>query len=108
MEAQNLFSDIPGELPEEFFTTLLSAKNLRIERIVSQGQASPPGFWYDQAESEWVVVLEGSADIQFEGDPEPARLRRGSCLSIPAHARHRVLWTDPSQRTIWLAIHYGG
>ena len=107
MEAENLFNDIPAELPEELLTTLLSAKGLRIERIVSQGQASPPGFWYDQEESEWVVVLEGSAAVQFAGEAEPVELRQGSYLNIPAHARHRVAWTDPAQKTVWLAIHYG-
>ena len=107
MEAESLLNDIPAELPEELFTTLLSAKGLRIERIVSQGQVSPPGFWYDQEGSEWVVVLEGSAAVQFEGAAEPVELRRGSYLNIPAHARHRVAWTDPNQKTIWLAIHYG-
>jgi cupin 2 domain-containing protein len=52
------------------------------------------------------VVLEGRAIVHFEGKPEPVELQRGSCLNIPAHARHRVTWTDPTQRTIWLAIHY--
>ena len=102
----NLFDGIPDELPEELFTTLLAADGLRIERIVSQGHASPPGFWYDQDENEWVVVLEGSAGIQFEGAGEPLELRRGSCLNIPAHTRHRVAWTDPKEKTIWLAIHF--
>ena len=55
-----------------------------------------------------MVVLEGSAVVQFEGDPEPVKLERGSFLNIPAHARHRVARTDPTQKTIWLAIRYGG
>ncbi len=108
MKAENLLSGIPAELAEELVTTLLSAAGLRIERIVSQGQASPPGFWYDQPEGEWVMVLEGSAAVQFEGDPEPVELERGSFLNIPARVRHRVVRTDPRQKTIWLAIRYGG
>ncbi len=108
MKAENLLSGIPAEIAEELVTTILSAAGVRIERIVSQGQASPPGFWYDQAEGEWVVVLEGSAVVQFEGDPEPVKLERGSFLNIPAHARHLVARTDPRQKTIWLAIRYGG
>ena len=108
MNAKNLLDGIPADLPEELFTTILQANNLRIERIVSQGQASPPGFWYDQEENELVIVLDGSAAVQFEGDVEPVELRRASYLNIPAHARHRVAWTDPNQKTIWLAIHYRG
>ena len=106
MKAENLLDDLPQDLPQELFTPLFQANNLRIERIVSQGHVSPPGFWYDQAEDEWVVVLEGSAAVQFEGEAEAVQLRRGACLKIPAHARHRVAWTDPSRKTVWLAIHY--
>jgi cupin 2 domain-containing protein len=107
MRPENLLDGIPDDLAEELFTTLLEAGTLRVERIVSQGHASPPGFWYDQDENEWVVVLDGSAAIEFEGRAEPVELRRGSALDIPAHARHRVVWTDPNQKTVWLAIRYG-
>ena len=106
MATGNLFDDIPSELPEELFTTILEANGFRIERIVSQGHSSPEGFWYDQDDNEWVMLLEGGATLQFEGEAEPVELRRGSYLNIPAHARHRVGWTDPNQRTVWLAIHY--
>ena len=106
MDAENLLDNIPASLPEELVTTLLRSSSLRIERIVSQGRASPPGFCYDQDDNEWVMVLEGSAAVEFAGDAKPVELRRGSYLNIPAHARHRVVWTDPSERTVWLAIHY--
>lgn len=106
MKADNIFGGIPDNLVEELFTPLHQAKHLRIERIVSQGHASPPGFWYDQDESEWVVVLQGSAAIQFEGQAEPVKLQPGSYINIPAHQRHRVTFTDPSEKTVWLAIHY--
>lgn len=102
----NLFDGIPAELARESFATLLRAGGLHVERIVSQGHASPPGFWYDQAEHEWVILLEGNAAIEFEGDPEPTFLKKGVYLNIPAHARHRVAWTDPNCQTVWLAIHY--
>ncbi len=105
MKCENLFSGIPPKLPEELFTTLHRAESLRIERIVSEGHRSPEGFWYDQDEHEWVVVLEGKAAIQFEGEPEPVELVRGSYLNIPAHRKHRVAWTSPTEKTIWLAIH---
>jgi cupin 2 domain-containing protein len=106
METGKLFDDIPADIPEEWLTTVLQTSGFRIERIVSQGQSSPPGFWYDQDENEWVIILEGSAAVQFEGDSESVELRRGSYLNIPAHTRHRVAWTDPSEKTVWLAIHY--
>jgi cupin 2 domain-containing protein len=106
MNAKSLLENLPADLPEELCTTILQAAGLRVERIVSQGHASASGFWYDQDENEWVLVLEGSAAVQFEGDAEPVKLRRGSYLNIPAHARHRVAWTDPDAKTVWLAIHY--
>jgi cupin 2 domain-containing protein len=106
MKADNLFENLPTALPEELFTTIIEAASFRVERIVSQGHASAPGFWYDQEQHEWLVVLEGAAVVEFEGAAEPVPLRRGSCLNIPAHARHRVVWTDPGHRTVWLAIHY--
>ena len=106
MKAENLFDGIPAELTEELFTTIHRDGGLRIERIVSHGQFSPEGFWYDQDENEWIILVEGSAAVQFEGEAEPVKLQRGSYLNIPSHARHRVAWTDPNQKTVWLAIFY--
>jgi cupin 2 domain-containing protein len=102
----NLFSNISGDLPNELVATLLDTDNLRIERIVSRGHASPEGFWYDQQEHEWVIVLQGSAMLQFEGDHEPIRMKPGDFINIPAHKRHRVDWTTPAEPTVWLAIYY--
>lgn len=102
----NLLANIPHELPEELFETLLSAAGLRIERIVSHGQVSPPGFWYDQDENEWVLLLQGGARLRFENHDEAFEMIPGTCVLIPAHTRHRIDWTDPTQPTIWLAIHY--
>jgi len=106
MESENLLDAIPADLPEELFTPLLKASSVRIERIVSHGHDSPPEFWYDQEEDELVMVLEGSAAVQFEGNAEPVELRRGSYLNIPAYTKHRVAWTAPNEKTVWLAIHY--
>jgi cupin 2 domain-containing protein len=100
----NLFEDLPEALPEEFTQTLASANSIRVERIVSRGHASPDGFWYDQPEHEFVVVLRGKARLRF--DEGVVDLRAGSFMNIPAHARHRVDWTDPIEPTIWLAVHY--
>jgi cupin 2 domain-containing protein len=101
----NLFN-LPENLLDEHVARLLTSPNVRIERIVSRGHASPPDFWYDQEQSEWVVVLAGSAGLLFEGEPAPRALRAGDHVHIPAHARHRVAWTDASEPTIWLAVHH--
>ena len=101
----NLYSELPAHLPDELVQTLLFSKHLRIERIVSQGHASSPEFWYDQAEHEWVAVLSGAARLRFE-DGETIDMKPGDHVNIPAHRRHRVEWTTPDEPTVWLAIHY--
>ena len=103
--AGNLFAGLPEPSAGEQTTDLLRASAVRIERIVSHGQASPPGFWYDQDGDEWVVLLAGSAGLLLAGDAEPRSLAAGDYVHIPAHARHRVEWTDPQTPTVWLAIH---
>jgi cupin 2 domain-containing protein len=102
----NLFTDLPPHLAEERLDELFSAPNLRVERIVSIGHATPSGVFYDQEWAEWVVVLQGSAKLLFEGEVEPRLLEPGDYLHIPAHTRHRVEWTDPRRPTVWLAIHH--
>lgn len=101
----NLLHDLPSSVPTELFETLHDAANVRIERIVSYGHVSPPDFWYDQAEGEWILLLAGAARLQFE-DRE-VELRPGDYLNIRAHERHRVAWTSPRETTIWLAVFYG-
>jgi cupin 2 domain-containing protein len=101
----NLFKDIPTNLPEEFFTQLLENKNVRIERIVSEGHGTPAGEWHDQLQNEWVIVLQGEAMIEYE-NAERQTLNVGDFLFIPAHTRHRVSWTTAEQQTVWLAIHW--
>ena len=103
----NLFAGIDEEKrEEELLTTLAERPGVRIERIVSTGQASPPGFWYDQDWGEWVVLLSGAALLRFADEDEPRHLGPGDWVDIPAHCRHRVEWTDPDQPTVWLAVHY--
>jgi cupin 2 domain-containing protein len=106
MNTGNVFANVPHQLSDERIEELLSAPNVRIERIVSIGHATSADKWYDQDRPEWVLLLAGSAGLIFEGETEPLRLEPGSYLHIPAHARHRIAWTDPSVPTIWLAIHY--
>lgn len=102
---QNLFHPVPDARTGEVIETLLEDDSLRIERIVSEGQATPPGQWFDQETDEWVVLLQGSAGLLFEGEPEIAVMRPGDYVFIPAHRRHRVEWTDSTQKTVWLAAH---
>jgi cupin 2 domain-containing protein len=104
MRAGNIFSDIPEHVPDEMFEMLAGAGRVRIERIVSDGHASPEGFRYDQEENEFVLLLKGSAALRFDGEDEIVILKPGDWVDIPAHVHHRVEWTDPNQKTVWLAV----
>ncbi len=106
MEVKNLFQGIPDCFPDELFESLVETECCRVERIVSAGQASAEGFWYDQESSEWVLVLRGSAGLRFEDPDEVVVMKPGDWINIPAHKKHRVEWTDPDEQTIWLAVHY--
>ena len=102
---KNIFQDIPLDLSEEVFETLLQNKNIRIERIISYGQSSPEEGWYDQDEHEWVLLLEGEALLAFEDESE-VHLHAGEYCNIAAHTKHKVLWTKEKTKTLWLAIFY--
>ena len=103
----NLFADVSAaSAGQEAFSEILSRPGLKIERIISQGQASPPEFWYDQAWNEWVIVLSGSATLQFEDEPAARAMEAGDYVFIPARKRHRVEWTDLQRPTVWLAVHF--
>jgi cupin 2 domain-containing protein len=105
MTIENIFNLPDIHLEQEIVDTLLNVDNIRIERIVSKGHTSPDEGWYDQEENEWVIVLEGSGKIEFE-EGVVKTLNRGDFINIPAHQKHKVIWTDPNQPTIWLAIFY--
>ncbi|HEY5291766.1 MAG TPA: cupin domain-containing protein [Burkholderiales bacterium] len=100
----NLFAELLPDSGAEQFAELLSRPGLRIERIVSAGQASPPGFWYDQPQGEWVLVLQGEARLAFDDEPAPRLLKQGDFVDIAPHRRHRVEST--AIPTVWLAVHY--
>jgi cupin 2 domain-containing protein len=102
----NLFAGIPEEVPAELTEKLIETGHFHLERIISAGQATPAGEWYDQDTHEWVVLLAGSAGLRFEGEAESRVMRPGDFVHIPAHQRHRVEWTDPDRKTVWLALHY--
>ena len=100
---KNLFADLPTSSTSEHFLTLLETGYLRVERIVSNAQSSPEGFWYDQPEDEWVLLLRGTATLQFD-DENTVTLATGDSLLIPRQTKHRVANTSPD--AIWLAIHH--
>jgi cupin 2 domain-containing protein len=102
----NLLRDLPDASAAEIAEALVARPGLRIERITSFGQASPAGFWYDQDEDEWVLLLSGATSLRFEDEPEARRLGPGDWVEIAAHRRHRIEWTDPAQPTVWLAVFY--
>lgn len=106
MKAGNIFSEIPDSPIDEIFEILLISDHFKLERIISSGQATPPGEWYDQDMNEWVILLSGSAGLLFEGEEEVIIMHPGEYVHIPAHKRHRIEWTDPEQKTVWLALHY--
>ena len=105
-DSGNLFAPESQAEAAELFQVLLEARGFTLSRIVSHGQASPPGCWYDQEQHEWVALLTGRAGLLIEGEAEPRLLEPGDFLLLPAHRRHRVEWTDPDQPTVWLALHY--
>jgi cupin 2 domain-containing protein len=99
---KNLFADLPASTAGEDFLTLFANRNVKITRIVSQSHSSPAGFWYDQADDEWVIVLRGSATVEFASG-EIVELAEGDYLTIERHVKHRVART--SEQTIWLAVY---
>jgi cupin 2 domain-containing protein len=106
MTADNLFAPLPDAASGEVFDELLRGSAFRLERIVSTGQATPPGEWLDQPLAEGVVLLAGRARLRFDDEPAARELVLGDHVLIAPHRRHRVEWTDPEQPTVWLAIHY--
>ena len=100
----NIFH-LPSQLNyEELFEPIVSANNILIERIVSTGQTTPPGEWYDQEQDEWVILLQGEAELSY-ADGYRLKLTAGDYILIPAHEKHRVDYTSSNPPCIWLAIH---
>jgi cupin 2 domain-containing protein len=102
---ENIFSNIPSELPNEIFEDIIITEKLKIERIVSMGQTSPDTGWYDQSENEWIIVLSGYGVIEYINGVK-VTLKQGDYLNIKAHEKHRVIETSPDEVTVWLAIFY--
>lgn len=100
----NLCENLPDTLPEELTTVLAGNDAVKIERIVSDGHQSEKGFWYDQGQNEWVLLVSGSAVLEFEDRKQ--ELKPGDYVLIPAHQKHRVNSTATTEKTVWLAVFY--
>lgn len=101
----NFLSLVPEQVDEEIFQDIVKTGNVTIERIISHGHSSPETGWYDQEKNEWVMVVEGEAIIEFENEQQ-IRLNQNDFLLIEPHQKHRVKWTTPDRKTIWLAVHF--
>ena len=108
VRAGNLARGLPASpFADEIVDVLFERRGLRVERIVSTGQTTPQGQWYDQESDEWVLVVKGAARLMIEGEAKERELGEGDYLLLPAHCRHRVTWTRAEPPTVWLAIFFG-
>ncbi len=104
IKSGNIFEKVPTPKGEEIFETLLENKKFRIERIVSRGHSTPKGEWLKEPHDEWVMVLKGEGRLKFKGTTKPVTLKSGDYVFIPARTSHRVEWTSPRTKTVWLAV----
>lgn len=104
MELKNFLKNYPFS-KNELIEDILVNRNFKIERIISRGQITPENDWYDQMTNEWVMLLKGSAILLFENEEE-LKIEPGDYLNIPAHTKHKVIFTDTEQESIWITIHY--
>lgn len=106
LKPQNIFENIPKALPDEQIEQISGNGNVKIERIISRGHSTPEGYWYDQDQNEYVILLKGEAKIDIKNQEETITLKPGDYLDIPAHVKHRVTLTSPREDTIWLTVFY--
>ena len=103
-EQRNLLTSTPPPAGREQIEVLLEQGELKLERIHSCAASTPEGQWYDQEQGEWVALLQGSAQLRFEDEPQPRQLQAGDWLWIAPHRRHRVEATDGGRGCLWLAL----
>lgn len=106
LRSGKLFDALPEALEDELVDILASSGGTRVERIVSTGQSSPEGYWYDQAEDELVILLRGAAGLELDDPEDLVEMEPGDWLLILAHRRHRVAWTAEDEPSVWLAVHF--
>ncbi|WP_232318456.1 hypothetical protein [Sphingomonas sp. TDK1] len=106
-EVANLLRALPEAKDDEVFADLLKRPGVRIERIVSRGQATPEDAPMVQDWDEWVVLLQGAAGLRIEDSAE-VRLAPGDHLLIAAGQKHWVTWTARDRPSVWLAVHLDG
>ena len=104
MEKYNIFEQIVVDKEEEKFFEIFKNETIKVEKIVSNGQKSPENFWYEQEQSEFILLLEGFAILEFEN--REVELKKGDCLNIEAMEKHRVKFTSQDEPTIWFAVFY--
>ena len=104
MGKYNIFEQIIVDKNEEKFFEIFKNETIKIEKIVSNGQISPENFWYEQEKSEFILLLEGFAILEFED--RVVELKRGDCINIEAMEKHRVKFTSLDEPTIWFAVFY--
>lgn len=106
-QAGNITDALPADRQaEESADILVERGNVRVERIVSTGQTTPEGTWYDQEQDEWVMVASGAARLRIDGEDTDRELSAGDWIWLPTHCRHRVTWSQSSPPTIWIAVHF--
>ena len=105
LKRRNIYAKVTSVKDKESFQTLLVNKKLKIERIISQGQVTAQGKWLKEARDEWVILLKGAAKLRFRNESRLIKLKAGDYLLIPANTSHRVEWTSPRHKTIWLAVY---
>lgn len=105
MKIKNIFSKIEKNISKEIFESIIKSENIKIERIISKGQTTPNGEWYNQEENEFVLLIKGEAELIFENE-EKVNMKKGDYIIIPAHKKHRVEKTSETEETIWLAVFY--
>ena len=106
MNVGNIFFGIPDKIKDELFEEIIRTDRFTLERIISDGNETPKDEWYDQDKDEWVILLKGRAGLMFDGEEGVIQLNPGDYVHIPAHRKHRVEWTTPDEKTVWLAVHY--
>jgi cupin 2 domain-containing protein len=107
----SISSDIWNDLPHypqklEIIDEIFHQDNIRIERIMSSGQVSPAGFWYDQTENEWLILISGYAELSLQNPDQTVFLKPGDFLYITAHRKHRINITDPDNPTLWITLFF--